>query len=215
MPTDPKLLTLMQWLSPAYPLGSFAYSHGLEAAISKGWIGDAAGLQNWLEDVLLHGTGRNDAILLHTAHSARNEARLHYVDAVARASAASAERLLESERQGAAFARTTAAVWRLDVPELSFPVAVGWAAKQAQLDPEVTAMLFAQGFASNLVSAAQRLMPLGQTEGQRLLSVLAPACRQIAMQAREASLDDLYSTAFLSDVATLSHETLEPRIFQS
>ncbi|MEQ9259401.1 MAG: urease accessory protein UreF [Roseovarius sp.] len=215
MPTDTRLLTLMQWLSPAYPLGSFAYSHGLESAVAKGWVKGPESLKDWLEDVLCEGTGRNDAILLRQAFDAPDAASLAHVEAVARAACPSAERLREAGRQGAAFARVTAEVWQIDLPSLLFPVAVGRAARLADLDPEITAMLFLQGFASNLVSAAQRLMPLGQTEAQRVLSRLAPACQRLVHETAAAPLDEIASNAFLSDVASLTHETLEPRIFQS
>lgn len=215
MPTDARLLTLMQWLSPAYPLGSFAYSHGLERAVRQGWVTDAESLQSWLEDVLAEGTGRSDAVLLRHGFTAEDAERLAHVDAVARATAPSKERLQETARQGAAFARTTAEVWGLDLPALAFPVAVGRAARLAELDADVTAMLYLQGFATNLTSAAQRLMPLGQTAAQRVLSRLAPTCQRITFATAATPLEDIHSNAFLSDVAAFSHETLQPRIFQS
>jgi urease accessory protein len=211
MPTDPRLLTLAQWLSPAYPIGAFAFSHGLEAAVAEGWVGPGS-LGDWLDDTLRHGAGRSDAILLRLAHDAEDPAP---IDAEARAFAGGQERLAETLRQGAAFARTTAAIWQLDLPAMTLPVAVGRAVRLAGLDPDDAAALYLQAFVSNLVAAAQRLMPLGQTEGQRILAALSPAVAHVAEAARGATIEDLSTTAFLSEIAAMRHETLQPRLFQT
>ncbi len=210
MNTD--LLTLAQWLSPAYPVGAFAYSHGLETAIHNGTVASAATLEAWLTDILEHGSGRADAILLHAAHQSDTPEK---ANAVARAFAASAERISESEKQGAAFAATTRAVWGLELPDFFYPVAVGRASGLKGLPANTTAAFYLQAFASNLVSAAVRLVPLGQTEGQQVLAALAPICERLAEETAAASLDDLWSNAWASDIAAMNHETLEPRLFQS
>jgi urease accessory protein len=209
MSTNTDLLTLAQWLSPAFPVGAFAYSHGIETAIRDGAVTDVISLELWLSDVLAQGSGRADAVLLAAAH--RGEA----VNDLARAFAASAERLRESERQGAAFAGTVRAVWGLDLPDLLHPVAVGRASALKGLDAETTAALYLQSFASNLVSAAVRLVPLGQTDGQRVLAALSPLCEAVAAEAMTADPEDLWSNAWGSDIAAMRHETMEPRLFQS
>lgn len=215
MPTDPKVLILTQWLSPAYPTGAFAWSHGLEAAIHAGWVRDAQSLQDWLEDLLTDGSGRSDALFIALAASCRSDKALRALDETARAFCASSERVKESQRQGAAFARVTRAVWELDLPDCLLPVALGRAAHLMALPvPDVTA-LYLQNFASNLIAAAQRLMPLGQTDGQAVLARLTPLCAAVAAEAETASEDDLYSTCFLSDIAAMKHETQGPRLFQS
>lgn len=212
---NPGLLTLAQWLSPAYPLGAFAYSHGVESAIRAGWIATATDLEGWLSDLMQDGSGRSDAIFLSLAFRAETVAELLEIDARARAFAPAAERLREGERQGAAFARTTAAVWGLQLPPLLLPLAVGRAARLMALDPGATTALYLQSFLSNLTSAAVRLVPLGQTEGQQVLANLAPLCARIAAEAASATWEDVYSNAFLSDIAAMTHETLTPRLFQS
>ena len=209
-----ELLTLAQWLSPAYPVGAFAYSHGLETAIRDGWVSDAASLEGWLTDVLEEGSGRVDVILLAAAHRATPD-EIAELDAIARAFSASAERIRESQRQGAAFAATTRAVWGLDLPDLVYPVAVGRAAALAGLPLTETAALYLQAFASNLVSAAVRLVPLGQTEGQTVLARLSETCTYLAGASADQTPDDLWSNAFASDIAAMNHETMEPRLFQS
>lgn len=212
MPTDARLLTLAQWLSPAYPVGAFAWSHGVEQAIQDGRIADPAGLEAWLRTCLREGSGRSDAIWLRLAAGPGD---VRDLDAEARAFAPSAERLAETARQGAAFVRTTNAVWGLDLPDLVLPVAVGRAVRMMALDPDAAVLLYLQAFASNLVSAALRLMPMGQTEGQRVLAALQDDILGIAAGTRGATRDDIFSNAFLSDIASMRHETLEPRLFQS
>ncbi|WP_198319926.1 urease accessory protein UreF [Antarctobacter heliothermus] len=210
---DRNLLTLTQWLSPAYPVGAFAYSHGLETAVQAGWVIDPATLEDWLRDVLSAGSGKTDALWIWLVW--RGDHPVVELDAMARAWSPAQERLREAERQGAAFAKVTAEVWGLDLPPMLLPVALGAAARQMAMDPEQVAALYLHAFAGNLVAAAQRLMPLGQTAAQGVLSRLTPLCADVAAAGRGLTLDDMSSTAFLSDVAAMRHETLEPRLFQS
>ena len=209
------ILTLSQWLSPSFPVGAFAYSHGLETEIQAGRLNSASGLQDWLADILEHGAGRSDCILLRAAHACDDLETLAHVEATARAFAPGAERLRETQLQGAAFGETVAAIWIAAQPELSYPVALGRAARLCGIDPSLAAALYLQAFASNLVSVAVRLVPLGQTEGQRVLAALAPLCQTLAAASNGAGLDDLSSSAFMSDIAAMRHETLNHRIFRS
>lgn len=211
MPTNREVLTLAQWLSPAYPVGAFAYSHGLEAAIGAGQIADGAALQDWLGDIVAHGSGRNDCILLHRAYHASDPGA---VNDIAIAFSPSVERLLEAEAQGAAFWKTTAAIWGGEESYL-YPVAVGVAAARLKIDPTLVAAMLLHSVMSNLIAASQRLMALGQTEGQQILATLMDLCEDTAGETAELSLDDLHSTAFLSDIAGMQHETLQPRIFRT
>ena len=214
MSTSRDILTLTQWLSPAYPVGAFAYSHGLEAAIRDGLVTDANDLKNWLSDVLEHGSGRNDCILIRAAYGCEDDAALDHVNQTALAFAASAERQLEMSLQGAAFCNTTRAVWGGEDRDLVYPVAVGAAAARLEIDVELTTAIYLQSVIGNLTSAAQRLMALGQTQAQSIIAGLSPLCDSLARGA-SADLDDLASTAFLSDIAAMRHETLQPRIFRS
>lgn len=209
------ILTLSQWLSPAFPVGAFACSHGLETAIHDGWVEGADGLRVWLGDLLEHGSGRSDAVLMAAAHAASTHDSLAEVDGIGRAFQPSFERLRESDRMGAAFARTVRDVWALDVPDCLYPVAVGRAARMKEMAWSDAAGLYLHAFAANLVSAAVRLVPLGQTEGQAVLAALAPLCARLSSETAGATLDDLAGCAFLSDIASMRHETQEPRVFQT
>ena len=211
-PIDSRLLTLIQWLSPAFPTGAFAYSHGIETAIHEGWVDDAEGLEAWLRDCLTQGSGRADAIWLRLAHSSNDPLE---IDAKARAFALSQERLREAERQGAAFVATVNAVWDQSLPEMLLPVAVGRAAGLAGLNVDATVTFYLQAFVANLTSAAIRLSPIGQTAGQRVILHLQDLCLQVSEETKGTDASDVFGNAFLSDIAAMAHETLEPRLFQS
>ncbi len=215
MPSDEHLLTLAQWFSPAYPVGAFAHSHGLEQLVAEGAVRGAAELREWLEDILTHGSGHSDGLFLAAAWRARSPGELEEIDAACRAFAAGRERLAELELQGAAFCRATAAAFGLALPTLSYPVAVGRAASLEGLPLPPVLLLYLQAFAANLVSAAQRLIPLGQTEAQTLIHALSPLLSRIAAGAESGDLSTLSGTAFLADISAMRHETRQPRIFRT
>ncbi len=214
-PTDTDILTLAQWLSPAYPVGGFAYSHGLEAAIDEGCVTCSQDAEEWISDVLEHGSGWNDALFVVAAYRARTQGELVNIDATARAFCASSERLMETDLLGQAFGNVTRDVWKLDLRQLTYPVSVGQAACRQNLPVSLTTKMFLQAFASNLVACATRLVPLGQTDAQRLIRTLTPLCEKIASRAQKAGLDQLSSTAFLTDIASMKHETQYSRIFRT
>lgn len=207
-------VTLAQWFSPSFPVGAFAYSHGLEWAIQTRAVCSATTLQAWLTDVLEYGAGWSDLVLLTAAYRA-HACDLDYIDATARAFCASSERLMETDLQGAAFVKTTQSVWGYELPALTYPVAVGRAAQLAGFPLSLVLPMFLHGVVSNLVSAAVRLVPLGQTDGQQTLTALAPLVHTLSDRAQGSSLDDLTSCAFLSDIAAMQHETQSTRIFRS
>lgn len=203
---------LASWFSPAYPIGAYSYSHGLEWAVEAGEVTTRAALSDWVADLLRHGAGRSDAILLALTYAAEDPAELA---ALAEALAPSSERHLETMAQGAAFARTTAAVWGLDLPPMPYPVAAGRAARLLGLPLPATLTLFVQGFAASIVSAGIRLIPLGQTDGQRITAELMPLCAAIAAEARGATPDDLGGAALRADLAAMLHETQYTRLYRS
>ena len=213
MSTD-AILTLTQWLSPGFPVGAFAYSHGLETTIATGEIKTIDQLGEWLRDLIALGGGQADIVILSAAYHA-TAAEHSKIDETARAFAASAERLLETEQQGAAFARTVDAVWDTELGRLTYPVAVARAARAQAIPLDLTAPMYLHAFASNLISAAVRLVPLGQTDGQRLLARLAPLIQDTAARATDMSLDDLASPCFAADIAAMQHETLYSKVFRT
>ncbi len=220
-------LLLMAWLSPAFPVGAFAYSHGLEAAVEAGDIGDGATLRAWIGDLLRHGAGWNDAVLLAAvwrASSAGELSALVDINALALALAPSRERRLETTSQGDAFLAAIEAAWprapmrclRAGAPQgVAYPVALGVAA--AGYDLPLLALLeaFLLAFVSNLVSACVRLGPIGQTEGQRIIAATVESLRLLAARAAASTLDDLGGAAWRADIGSMRHETQYSRLFRS
>ncbi len=204
-------LTLVQWLSPAFPTGAFAYSHGLEHEIAAGMVHDAESLTDWLTNILRFGAGWQDAVLLGQALRGDRDP----LDALARALAPCAERLRESLDQGAALARAVSGITGRALPPRMLPVALGEAAAALDLPQEDVLALYLQGFAGNLVTIAIRHVPLGQTEGQAVLARLTPVIHDLAARAGRADLDDLGTCALAGDLAALCHETQEVRIFRT
>jgi urease accessory protein len=216
----------MIWLSPAYPVGGFSYSHGLEWTVEAGKVRDAATLGDWIETILRHGAGRSDAIFLAEAWravTAGGDRRLAEVAELAAAFVASAERRLETLAQGAAFLTATQAVWPAPVlerlaakgMETAYPVAVGACTAAHGLPLAPTAQAFVQAFTANLVSAGVRLIPLGQTDGLRVLARLEPQIPPLVAGALGASLDDIGGASVMADIASMRHETQYTRLFRS
>ncbi|NIZ13738.1 urease accessory protein UreF [Phaeobacter sp. HF9A] len=214
MTTEPALL-LMQWLSPAYPVGAFAYSHGLEMAVADGHVGDSATLSDWLCDLLAHGGARSDAQLLACAYRADTPEDLAEIDAIARAFCPSTERLRETDLQGAAFCQTTADIWGDTLAALTYPVALGRASRLHDLPLDLTLGMYLHAFVSNLIAAGQRLLALGQQEAQQRLAALSPQMRAATEAALAGTLDDLHGASFAADIASMRHETQYSRIFRS
>jgi urease accessory protein len=221
------LYRLMTWLSPSFPVGAFSYSSGIEWAVEAGDINNAATLQDWLASMLSDGPGFCDGIFLSNAHravSSEDEANLREVAELAAAFAPSRERHLETTAQGRAFMEISRAAWTSENLErvmanfnraIVYPVAVGIvsAAHGIQLVPTLHAFLHA--LVSNWISAGARLIPLGQTDSQRVLAALEPVVVTTGRRALGASLDDLGSATFRADLASMRHETQYTRLFRS
>jgi urease accessory protein len=221
------LYRLMTWLSPSFPVGAFSYSSGIEWAVEACDIKDAASLRDWLAAMLSEGSGFCDGVFLahmHHATMARDLSRLREIAELAAAFVPSRERQLETTTQGRAFVDTARAAWSSpDLDEIIaacdgaivYPVAVGLvsAAHDIPLAPVLHA--FFHAVVSNWISAGARLIPLGQTDSQRVLAALEPVVSATATRARDASLDDLGSATFRADLASLRHETQYTRLFRS
>lgn len=218
--TEQSLLRLMTWLSPAFPVGAFSYSHGFEQAVDDGLVGDRDQLADWIGDLIGIGSGWNDLVLFAEAWWRGDDAvALEELNELAEALCGSRERQLETMAQGAAFAEAVRA-WPklvLDLPggKIAYPVAVGAAAGTAgiALEPALTAYL--QTFVSNLVQAALRLLPIGQSGGLAVMVRLEPAILDTVRRAAGATLEDLGSATVLSDITAMKHETQKSRIFRT
>lgn len=218
------LWRLMLWCSPAFPVGAFAHSHGLEWSIEAGDVRDAPSLAAWVEDLLAHGSGWTDSVFLahaHRAASSGDRPALRALAAHAAAFAPSLERQVEQLAQGAAFARAVSAGWpaigeALEGAErLPYAVAVGAACGAAGVGLTAALIAYLQAFAGMLVSAAVRLVPLGQSDGLGVLAGLEARVRALAEAAAEAPLEAAGGAAFRADLASMSHETQYTRLFRT
>jgi len=217
------LYRLMTWLSPAYPTGAFSFSHGIEHAVEAGIVHDRATLLGWIGHALTHGAGWTDAVLFARATEA-DDATFDEIADYAAALRGSAELALEAGHQGAAFLGTTVAAWpdaRLEAfaarrgeRPVMLPIALAVACR-GRIAPDLALTALLQSFAANLVSAGVRLIPLGQTDGQRTLASLMPTILAVAARAFDTPLDELGAAAPAVDIATMRHETQHTRLFRS
>lgn len=232
MADDRALLRLLSWLSPAFPVGSYAFSHGLEAAIADGRIRDKAGLGDWIAMLLLHGAGRSDGALLAAAYraaAAGDGRRLAEVAERASVFRATAELATESEAQGKAFLAAIAAGWPEVLaagdgllvalsarrPPAAYAVAVGASAAVSGLGLRPTLLAYLAAFAAGLVSAGVRLIPLGQAAGLQVIAALEATIVDAAERALVTDIADLASATWVNDLSSARHETQRVRLFRS
>ena len=222
------LYRLLAWMSPAYPIGAFSYSHGIETAVEEGFIKDRVSLVAWLESVLRQGTGVVDGALFAAAWRAAAAEDWPEFDSIAERAGAwrgSAETALESRQQGGSFLSITRTAWAhpaLDAAherlagELALPVAVALAAACHGIPIEAALRAYLHAFTANLISAAVRSVPLGQSDGQIALAALEPVVQAAAEAALAVqSLDDVGTATPLLDWCSMRHETQYTRLFRS
>ena len=220
-------IRLATFLSPAFPVGAFSYSHGLEWALDCGTVKDSATLSAWIADLLRRGSFWCDAVLLKCTYEAAaigNNATLLEIGVLAEALAPSRERHLETMAMGEAFLAAVRAAWpggilnRLFVAtsgRLAYPVAVGAVAADHAIPLTDALPVYLNAVAANLISVAVRLVPLGQSDGQRALADLEPAVRRAADQAIATPFEAIGSAAPMVDLTSMQHETQYTRLFRS
>jgi urease accessory protein len=220
-----ELLKLLTFLSPAFPVGAFSYSHGLEWQIDSGAIWSAEALQSWLGDIIEIGSGWNDAVLFAEAHRAAagsDWGRLSSVVELAAAISPSRERHLESMAQGRAFLDAIAATWPCAAAQrlwgadcVPYPVAVGAIAADHGIALASALPAYLNAFSANLVSVGVRLIPIGQNAGLGVVASLHPLIAATTRRAENSALDDLGSSTILSDIASMRHEEQYSRVFRT
>jgi len=221
------LYRLMTWLSPSFPVGAFSYSSGIEWAVEAGDIADAASLRDWLAAMLADGPGFCDGVFLAQAHraaSSGDHAALREIAELAAAFVPSRERQLETSSQGRAFIDIARTAWNCDGLDrmiaacdgaIVYPVAVGLVSAAHAIPLAPTMHAFFHALTSNWISAGARLVPLGQTDSQRVLASLERVVVSTGHRALNASLDDLGNATFRADLASMRHETQYTRLFRS
>ena len=229
MPTDMSmnedLYQLMTWMSPSYPVGAYSFSHGLENAVESGLVTDVESTRNWIKNLLTIGDGHADLVFLAAAWSADDdEEQLREVHELALAFQPSAEIHVETTAQGVAFMKTTAAAWPCRNIELleqiangpvAYPVVVGSVARSHGVSRDATLLAYGHAFVANLVSAAVRLIPLGQTDGQKITSWLHTHVSAAVAHASTTPLQLVTSSCVMADIASMQHEVQYTRLFRS
>ena len=224
------LLKLQSWLSPAFPIGSYSYSHGLERAIEAGDVHDRKSLVDWLNADICYGSARNEAIFFSGAWlstTAGDGTKLFKIAELAAAFRGTSEFAVESSQQGTACLAMVRQVWpdrALDwLSEMlcenqvqpALAVVLGVCLARQGIPACVALPAFLQSYVTNLVTAGIRLIPLGQTDGQLAIAELEEAILAAGAQAQKATIDDLGSAAFMVDLASMAHETQYTRLFRS
>ena len=213
------LLRLMSWLSPVFPIGGFAYSAGLEQAVHDRHVSDRVSLSDWITVQITQGTLWNDAVILVQAHRcATDEAKLAELSALCLALCAGQERLDETVGQGTSFLHAVSH-W-VDPDQLPgrgapLPVVIGAAAARDRVDPELTVSAYLHAFVSNQLQCAIRVSVVGQEGAAKALAGLEGLIEETAERAAGSTLEELGGAAFIVDIASMNHEKLEPRLFQS
>jgi urease accessory protein len=223
-------LRLQTWLSPAFPIGSYGYSHGLEWAVDAKWVHDRASLIDWLAADLRYGSGRNEAIFFREAWisaEANDRDRLLEIVELGAAFRGTSEFALESSQQASACRVTLSQVWpdplldwlaetlgaRRIPPSLAVVLGIRSAKQGIPLIASLPAFL--QSYVANFVTAGVRLVPLGQTDGQTAIAALENAVLDASAEAVNATTKDLGSAGFMVDLASMAHETQYTRLFRS
>jgi urease accessory protein len=221
---DAPLMRLLQLVSPTLPIGAFAYSHGLEAALHLGFVHDAPTTASWIEGLLFDSFRTWEIPFfyrLHRAFSARDAASVRHWNDRLWASRASGELAEENRQLGLALARIAthlgiidAAKWWTD-PKATYEAVFALACARWQIPAAVGARAYAFAFCEMLVGAATKLVPLGQTDGQRILSRLGLAVGPAVEHGASLGDDELASFAPAHAIASALHETQYTRLFRS
>ena len=229
-PVSGALYRLLVWLSPGFPIGSFSFSHGLEAAAEAGAVHDRTTLQNWIAALIASGSGRIDADILREAHRAAaacDIGALAHANQLGIAFRGTAETRLEAAAQGEAFLATCRAAWPepfLDrwaegfgetAEAVSYAAAVGAVTARAGISLEWALIGYLQAIAANIISAGLRLGIIGQTDGQRILAALEPVVAAAVASALTRDLECFGSATFAVELASMAHETQYTRLFRS
>jgi urease accessory protein len=217
-------LRLLQLVSPALPIGTFAYSHGLETAVELGWVDDAESAATWIDGLLGSCFTTWEIPMLARLHHAFDKSDVtavrHWNDRLF-ASRPTSELVEEDRQLGLALARvltqlglSEATSWRTD-PKVTYEAMFALASARWEIPIDVAARAYAFGVCEMLIGAATKLVPLGQSESQRVLSRLATTIGSAADEGIHLEDDDMSSFAPGHAMASAVHETQYTRLFRS
>ncbi len=222
MPTDLGLLRLLHLASPALPVGAFHFSQGLEYAIEAGWVRDEADTLEWIGGLAAGSLGMLDLpvlVRLLRAHESKHRDEVVRWNALLIAARETEELRAEDRHMGSALVKI---LREIDAPVLEcVPEQPGYAAVFAaacacwQVTPEETLQAYAWAWTENQVLAAVKLVPLGQSAGQRILHALIPRLAAASERALTLRDEDIGYCTVMQSVASARHETQYTRLFRS
>jgi urease accessory protein len=219
------LLTLLQLTSPALPVGAYSYSEGLETLVDQGLIKSAADLQTWLTESLATGSIGLEAAVLIRAHRAwikGDQQNLIYWNHWLSATRETAELQQQNWQMGRSLLKLLQDLYPQsdwsgwDMTEnWNMAIVFALAAGLAEIDEHTAVLGYLHSWASNLVSAGVKLIPLGQTAGQKLMLQLAEPINMSADRSLTLPDDQLFSCSWGLAIASMTHETQYSRLFRS
>ncbi len=220
---DSAFLGLLQLASPALPVGAYSYSDGLETLTEAGKVHDVDSLQHWLEQELQYGAIRLEAAVMLRAYNATrvsNRQALNDWNNWLSAAKETEELRDQSWQMGRALIRLLQEIQPQSLAHAwchpcNFAIAFGLAAANWQINGEAAILGYLHSWATNLINAGVKLIPLGQTAGQRLLLDLHPNLSGATQEILGLDDNDLYSCGWGLALASMAHETQYTRLFRS
>ena len=199
---------LQVWFSSSFPIGSYAYSHGLEALIDDKKIKNRDDVKEFLDALLFYGTLRNDYIFMKSIYNGEE------INELILASASSKERQIEMIDMGNSFRKIMKDSWELSLPEnTSFIYCLAKAGLHFDIKFDDLIKFYLQSFISNLINVCVKHIPMSQKDGQSLNVIFINQIQEFLNQSDKLTLKDIGSTFFIGDIYAIKHENLDSRIY--
>ncbi len=199
---------LQIWFSSSFPIGSYAYSHGLEALIDDKKIKNKDNVKEFLDALLFYGTLRNDYIFMKSIYKGGE------INELILASASSKERKIEMIDMGNSFRKIMKDSWELSLPEnTSFIYCLAKAGLHFDIKFDDLIKFYLQSFISNLINTCVKHIPMSQKDGQTLNFIFINQIQEFLTHSDKLTLNDIGTTFFIGDIYAIKHENLDSRIY--
>ena len=199
---------LQVWFSSSFPIGSYAYSHGLEALIDDKKIKNKDDVKEFLDALLFYGTLRNDYIFMKSIYNGEE------INELILASASSKERQIEMIDMGNSFRKIMKDSWELSLPEnTSFIYCLAKAGLHFDIKFDDLIKFYLQSFISNLINVCVKHIPMSQKDGQSLNVIFINQIQEFLSHSDKLTLKDIGTTFFIGDIFAIKHEYLDSRIY--
>ena len=204
---DP-LQILQIWFSSSFPVGSYAYSHGLEAIIDNKLINNKNDVEEFLNALLFNGTLRNEYIFIKSIYEGKE------INNLILSSASSKERQIEMVDMGNSFRKIMKQSWDFELAEnAAFTYCLTKAAIHFNIKFDYLIKFYLQSFISNLINVCVKHIPISQKDGQKINVIFINKIQDFLQKSEKLNLEDIGSTFFIGDLFSIKHENLETRIY--